>query len=501
MMRAPLLSTVYDVVIIGGGPAGQKAAVQAAKAGKSVVIIESERSVGGHCVRQGTIPSKTLREAGLALTTLKRRFGAPNGGGRGVQDEGEQVTLESLMSRVADVVRAHESFMTSQLERNGIARLHGRATFVDPHTLAVESARSTDMQLIRGETIVIATGSRPRTPDDVAVDHENIFDSDSILSMMYVPRSLVVLGGGVIAYEYACIFQALGTKVVVVDPGARPLPFLDAELTAELVSTFHRAGGQIITSKRARSVRYDGVSEIVVDLDGFLTLRCEKLLCARGRVANVEGLGLDGLGIKLDARGNVPTNPFFQTVVPHIYAVGDVIGPPSLASASMDQGRRAMAHALGIELGAASDLLPVGVFTIPEIASVGLTEEKAREQLGRVLVGRAVFDEVARGQINGTTALLKLVADPTGHRIVGAHVVGEGAAELVHLAQVAMIGGVGVDALIDSTFNFPTMAEAYRIAALDIVKRRRLVGALSAHEEPSRTLSTARPAGRHGFSV
>jgi NAD(P) transhydrogenase len=305
----------------------------------------------------------------------------------------------------------------------------------------------------------------------VPVDHEHVLDSDSILSLIYLPQSLVVLGAGVIACEFASIFAALGVKVTLVDAGQRPLAFLAPQLTQVYVAAFEAMGGRFVAQQKTRSVRWDG-SAVVTECEGGEVLRSEKLLCALGRVANVQDLGLEAAGIALTPRGHVQVDAHLRTTCAHVYAAGDVIGPPALAATAVDQGRRAMRHALGLPLDDAGECVPVGIYTIPEIASVGLTEEQAVKQFGAAHVGRARFEEVARAQINGQTmGLLELVAEPSG-RVVGAHIVGEGAIELVHVAQMALIGRLTLEAFVDHVFNFPTMAEAYRVAALDAVARR-----------------------------
>ncbi len=456
----------WDVVVVGSGPAGQKAAVQAAKAGRRVCIVERELGVGGACVHRGTIPSKTLRETALHVTELRRRLGA------NVRIEiPPDLQLASLMDRMQSVVDAHVAYQTEQLQRNGIVQVHGRARFVDAHTLAVESVHGAT-RLVRGAHVVIATGSRPRTPANVPVDHEHVFDSDSILGMAYLPKSLTVLGGGVIASEYATIFAALGVRVTMIDRAPRPLPFLDGDVLDRFVEAFEsHAGCTFVGNARIRSVAWDG-ADVVTVLDNGWEIRAEKLLCALGRVANVEDLAIDRAGLALSERGQIPVDQDCRTVVPHIYAAGDVIGPPSLASASMEQGRRAMRSALQLPVPAYQDLIPVGIYTLPEIASVGESEADARRAGVDVAVGRARFAELARGQISGTqNGLLKLVVDATTQRIRGCQIVGEGATELVHLAQVAMLTGAEVSLFVEKIFNFPTLAEAYRVAALDVLGR------------------------------
>jgi NAD(P) transhydrogenase len=458
----------FDVVVIGSGPAGQKAAIQAAKAGKRVIVIERDRNVGGACVHSGTIPSKSLREH--AMRQRVRRVD--------LMDE----PIQSLLDGVAETIAAHDVYMAAQLERNQVALLRGRASFVARRELAAErrpieiAVRRIDgsQTTVRGGAVIIATGSRPRTPPHLAVDHEHVLDSDSILSLAYLPRSLLVLGGGVISSEYASMFAALGCQVTQADQQDRPLAFLDPELTAFYVDELRRNGGEYIPRAEATSMKWDGVSQVRTDFKDGRSILADKVLVALGRVANVDGLKLDDAGIALSARGHIQVDENLKTTADGIYAAGDVIGPPALASVSMEQGRRAACHALGLLVPSDPvSRLPSGVYTIPEIATVGLDEHGARRHFGGAIVGRARFEEIARGQINGCQrGLLKLVADPGGRRVVGVQIAGDGATELVHIGQVGLAAELDVDAYVDNVFNFPTMAEAYRIAAFDIVKQR-----------------------------
>ncbi|MFT4840344.1 MAG: NAD(P) transhydrogenase [Planctomycetota bacterium] len=457
----------WDVIVIGSGPAGQKAAVQAAKGDQHVCVIEREVGVGGSCVHRGTIPSKTLRETALHIGEMRNRIG------QHVKFEiPPDLQLASLMDRMESVVNAHVDYQGRQMVRNGIDHIHGRARFVDETTITVESIRG-EVRTLTAPIIVIATGSRPREPENVPIDHEHVYDSDSILSMAFLPKSLTVLGGGVIASEYATIFASLGVAVTIIDRAARPLGFLDEEILDRFVSSFEaRPGCTFLGSAAIKSVVWDGVSEVVTTLENGWEVRSEKLLCALGRVANIEGLNIEAAGLKTNARGQIEVDGDCCTSTPGIYAVGDVIGPPSLASSSMEQGRRAMRSALSMRADSDHDLLPSGVYTIPEIAMVGLAERDFKESGRAVLVGRAKFSELARGQISGSQdGLLKMFADADTLEILGCQIIGEGATELVHLAQVAMINGNNVHLFVDNIFNFPTLAEAYRVAGLDIVEQ------------------------------
>lgn len=456
----------YDVAVIGSGPAGQKAAVQAAKAGKRVALIERDKYLGGACVHRGTIPSKTLRENALRVNNMRRNAELAN------FQLAEETEMATLISRLDDVLKAHDVYMRNQINRNKINNIHGRARFLDPHTLQIDKVRA-ETETISANTIIIATGSFPRTPDNIPIDHENLLDSDSILSMVYLPKSLTVLGGGVIASEYASIFQALGVRVTMIDRYPLPLGFLDNDLTHTFVDAFEHMGGAWIGQSSVVSAEWNGIDAVVTTLDDGRKIRSEKLLCAAGRMANVADLHIENAGLALNERGLISVNDNLQTEAEHIYACGDVIGPPSLASASMEQGRRASCNALGIDIGSMSQMIPVGIYSIPEMSSVGISEQQALKQHEDILVGRAKFAEIARGQISGTVdGMLKLIADAQGEKLLGIMIIGEGATELIHIGQMALLAEADVDIFVESIFNFPTLAEAYRVAALDIIGQR-----------------------------
>ena len=449
----------FDVIVIGSGPAGQKAAMEAARLGKRVAVIERDRHIGGSCVHTGAIPSKSLREHALRQRVLRKDL--------------RDARIESLLGGVSETIAAHDSYMSAHLQRNHIVLLRGRASFENAHELSlrrIDGSRTT----VRAPTIIIATGSRPQAPECLAIDHEHVLDSDSILSLSYLPRSLAVIGGGVIASEYAAMFAALGVTVTQVDELDQPLAFLDPELTGFYLSELQRNGGEYLSRAQPSSSRWDGVSQVRIQFADGRSVTADKVLVALGRQANIEELNLAAAGIELTENGHIRVDDHLQTTAHGVYAAGDVIGPPSLASVSMDQGRRAVAHALGTLLPSNEiSSLPAGVYTIPEIATVGLDEHGARRQFGGALVGRARFEDVARGQINGTPrGLIKLIADADGRRVVGVQIVGEGATELVHIGQLGLAAGLEVDAYVANVFNFPTMAEAYHIAALDIVAQR-----------------------------
>lgn len=457
----------FDLCVIGAGPAGQKAAIQASKAGRRVVIVDRLREVGGACVHTGTIPSKALREQALRRLAISRmRMPARH------DADAMAVEMHTLLGDVDQIIAAHDRYMGQQLSRNGIACLRGIARFLDAATLEVRRIDGSRYRIV-APRFVIAVGSRPRAPEGIEIDHEHVLDSDSILSLAWLPRSLIVLGSGVIASEYACMFSTLGCAVTQIDHAARPLGFLDTEIIDHYLEEFRASGAVYIGDSVCTGLAWDGVSQVQATLGDGQLLRADKVLVALGRVANIDRLGLDAAGVKVTARGHVAVDDEFRTSAPGIYAAGDVIGPPSLASTAMEQGRIAACHALGLLAGDRPEQIPTGVYTIPEIASVGLSEVEATQRHGGALIGRARFAEIARGQISGTQrGLLRMIADPGGRKLLGVQVIGDCAAELVHVAQIALAGEADIDTFVDQVFNFPTYAEAYRVAALDVVRQR-----------------------------
>ncbi|HED64892.1 MAG TPA: Si-specific NAD(P)(+) transhydrogenase [Planctomycetes bacterium] len=465
-----------DVLVIGGGPAGMKGAIQAAKEGRDVLLVEREPALGGECVNRGTIPSKTLRETAVYLANLRQRSA-----GLFDAELRSDIKVASLMKRLTTVVDHLREYLGNQVARNGIRRLQGMARFVSPEEVELVSPTGEKIT-ISADIIMVATGTRPRTPPEVPVDHEHILDSDSILSLIYLPTSMTVLGAGVIACEYATLFAALGVEVLMVEKRDRPLGFLDRELTDHFVESFERAGGRFIPNASVESVHWDGVSRVITKLADGEILRTEKMLCALGRVASVRTLAPEKAGVEMTDRGLIRVDETFTTTNPRVIAVGDVIGPPALATTAMFQGRKAMRHALGLPAENCSECAPIGIYTVPEIGCVGMREEDAIEAHGGCIVGHAPFQELARAHISGNTeGFLKLVCDPAGRKILGVHAVGEGATDLVHIAQIAIAAGLEVDAFLENVFNFPTLAEAYCVAAIDVIgQRTRLEEAASA---------------------
>lgn len=451
----------FDVIVVGSGPAGHGAALAARRAHRRVVILEQEKLFGGACVTHGTIPSKTLRETALAISSfLKKSANVFK------VEANPTMQVVALMRRVNQVVSANERIVAAQLKRSGVENRHGRVRILDETTVGVRDVRGKEERL-SAPILVIATGSRPRNPPELRVDHEHVLDSDSILSMAYLPRSLAVLGSGVIACEYASIFLALGVDVTIIDRN-RGLGFLDRELSARFTDSFRDRGGKTLFGRNVASIEVEPTEGVHLKLDDGTAITTDKVFAAAGRTANLRGLGLEAVGIQANERGFIAVDENCFTGKARIYAAGDVIGPPSLAASSMEQGRRAVCHALGERIPVDSGYIPTGVYTIPELASVGLTEEDARSKLGSIVIGRASFDELARGQIGAIEdGLLKVVVDVSSRRVVGVHVCGEGAAELVTVGQVAISSGWEVERFVETTFNFPTLAEAYRVAALD----------------------------------
>ena len=457
----------YDAIVIGSGPAGHNAAVTAANLGARTLIIEREVNVGGSCVQYGTIPSKTLRETAVTLASFSRRSGD-------VYEISQQENLrtDSLMTRLHQVVSTHQATAEKHLRFAGVETIHGQAEFVSAHEILIRTPNG-GCQIVRGDKIFIATGSRPRNPPEIPIDHENILDSDSVLSMTYLPQSMAILGAGVIASEYASIFASFGVRVVMLDKYPAPLGFLDADLVDTFCDHFRASGGTFMGNSKVESMEWDGVSQVVTQLDSGEIIKTDKAMVAQGRIANTDSLHLEKAGLKLTDRGLIQVDCNFQTDVKSIFAVGDTIGPPSLASASLHQGRSAASYAFAGQATPCQSKLPSGIYSIPEIASVGISEQQAKKSEQAIMVGRTDFRDVARGQIMATSGgFLKLLADEAGRQLLGVHIIGEGATELVHIGQLAIAANMTVDELAVTNFNFPTLAETYRLAAIEIINQR-----------------------------
>src|SRR5271166_702700 len=455
----------FDLICLGSGPAGQKAAIQAAKAGYRAAVIEREPQIGGSCLLSGTIPSKALREQ--ALRYRRMRGSATS---LAVELHGD-APLSALLQGVDAVIAAQDRYLQAQLARNQVDLIRGRAALLDAHRVEVQRVDGI-RRVLHAPRILLATGSRPRHVAAIQVDHEHVLDSDSVLSLSYIPRTLIVLGSGVIACEYASIFAALGCAVTLVDKAAEPLGFLDAALRKGFCSGFEAMGGRYLAAAEVLEAVFDGFSQVTVRLHDGRQLEADIVLAAFGRVSNLDGIGLDHVQLGLSARGHLQVDERFETQVPGVFAAGDAIGPPALACAAADQGRRAALAAFRLDAPTRIDLLPTGVYTIPEIACVGLSESDALRGNLDCIVGRANFSEVARAHIAGEPAgFLRLLCERGSMRVLGAQAIGEGATELVHLGQFAIAVHATAEYFVDHMFNFPTMSEAYRIAAFDCLRQ------------------------------
>ena len=452
----------YDLVVIGSGPAGEKGAAQASYFGKRVALIERAADLGGACVNTGTIPSKILRESALYFSGLKQR------GLYGIDYSlREGLTIKDFMRRKDVIVEHERDKLQKNLAAHYVDVFAGSATFQDAHTLVVTAGNKPDISL-HGEFVLIATGSRPHRAPDISFDDEVIFDSDSILEMDHIPHSLTVVGGGVIGCEYASIFAALGVKVSLVDGRDRVLPFLDPELSQLLRVRLMELGVEFLLEERVTNIaRTD--SGVRLTLKSGKSIAPDAVLFAAGRRGAVEGLALEKAGLELNQRGYLEVNAFYQTSVPTIYAAGDVIGFPALASTSMEQGRVAACHAFGITYKQRmASQLPIGVYTIPEISSIGETEQSCREKAIDCEVGRAHYANNARAAMAGDmTGLLKLVFRREDRELLGVHIIGEGATELIHVGLMVLELGETIDRFIDFVFNFPTLSEMFKYAAYD----------------------------------
>lgn len=453
----------YDFIIIGTGPAGMTAAITAARANKTVLVLEKEGSLGGVCVNTGTFPSKTLREAVLHLTGhLKRKVFEEDY----CSTHDAEISMEKLKQRLHNVRQQEHSIIDKRLKRNGIDIIRGNGRFIDANTIAVETIeKGRDIEVF-GDRIIIATGSHPRNPADIPFDHETIVDSTSILNIKKIPKSLIILGGGVIGSEYATIFAALGVNVTLLDKGERLLKFLDHEISEQLQDNFPK--GNITYINKCGDFKIangeDG-PQLTLENNDVYTAEC--LFFALGREANTTSLDLNKVGIKLNPYHYIEVNELYQTSTPNIYAVGDVIGWPSLAATSIIQGRLAALNGLKTNIVSFPKIFPFGIYTIPEISFVGITEEEALEKEYKIVIGRCMYHELPRGQISGEAeGMLKMIVHRDTREILGVHILGGGATEIVHIAQMALLHNAKIDIFIDNIFNYPTYSEAFQIAAL-----------------------------------
>jgi NAD(P) transhydrogenase len=451
----------FDLIVIGCGPAGEKAGAQAAYFGKRVAIIERAPALGGSCINTGTVPSKTLRESALYFSGLKQR------GLYGIDYSlKENLTVHDFMHHEREVVEMERRRILKNLELHHIELVRGQAVFEDPHTVSVSGPGVS--RRLSGEVILIGTGSTPHRPPEFAFDDKRAFDSDTFLQMDRIPQTLAVIGGGVIGCEYASIFMALGVRVTVVDGRDRLLPFLDAEISERLRERLAALGMQFWFTERPVKV-HTTATGVELAMKSGKTLQTESVLFAAGRRAAVDGLALEKAGLAINDRGYISVDANYRTAVPHIYAAGDVIGFPALASTSMEQGRVAVCHAFGFQYKQrVASMLPMGIYTIPEISAAGETEQSSKEKKIDYCVGRALYANNARGHITGDTAgMLKLIFARTDKKLLGVSIIGEIATELIHIGLMVLDKGLSIDEFIEQVFNYPTLSETYKYAAYD----------------------------------
>ncbi len=459
-------SDAFDLVVIGAGPAGESAAVTAALLGKRVAVVEKAAQPGGAAVNTGTVPSKTLRETALALSGLRSRnlHGVDLSLRRGT-------TVDDLVRHERTVRTGEQTRIRESFAHHGITLIPGRGEFDDPHTVRVHASDGSSRP-IRGESIVIAIGSVPVRPPGIPFEHPRIHDSDELLDIHEMPESIAVVGAGVIGSEYACMFASLGVPTYLVDGRDRLLPFLDAELSAALLAEMERLGVRFVWKENVVSCPDPGDNKVRLTLSSGTRLEVDHALICAGRMCRTPELKLDRAGIVICEKGRIPVNAQFQTAVPHIYAVGDVIGFPALASTSAEQGRAAVSHRYDCEFGQCpvATVLPSGIYTIPELSSAGATEEELKKRNVDYVVGRAHYEDVPRGKIIGDkTGFLKLLFDRASRKLLGVHVIGELATEVVHIGVMTLMAEGRAELLLRTCFNYPTLGELYKHATLDAV--------------------------------
>jgi NAD(P) transhydrogenase len=456
-----MTSDKFDLIVIGCGPAGEKAGAQAAYFGKRVAIIERAKQVGGSSINTGTVPSKTLRESALYFSGLKQR------GLYGIDYSlKENLTVQDFMHHEREVVEMERQRILKNLSLHHIELVSGQASFEDPHIVSVATGSGT--RRLTADVILISTGSKPHRPAGIPFDDVRVFDSDTFLQMDRIPASLAVIGGGVIGCEYASVFVALGVQVTLVDGRDRLLPFLDAEIAERLRQRLSALGMQFCFNERPAKVQTTA-SAVELSMNSGKTLQLESVLFAAGRRAAVDGLSLEKVGLEINDRGYISVDKNYRTAVPHIYAAGDVIGFPALASTSMEQGRVAVCHAFGFQYKQrVASMLPMGIYTIPEISVIGETEESCREKKIDYCVGRAFYANNVRGHITGDTAgMLKLIFARSDKKLLGVSIIGESATELIHIGMFVLDNQRKIDEFIDGVFNYPTLSETYKYAAYD----------------------------------
>jgi len=455
----------YDLIVIGSGPAGQRAAIQGAKCGRKVAVIERREIVGGACVNTGTIPSKTIREAVLHLSGFQYQ------GIYGINYHvKEKISIADLGFRVNQVIKTEVDVTQAQLARNGVEVIYARASFLDATHVRVENARG--QADLEAPAILIATGTKPAGSPTVPINGRNIINSDQILDMPEIPKTFIVVGGGVIGVEYTCMFAILGSRVILVEKRPRLLEFADQEMVEALSYNLRDHRVTMRLNEEVASVEEAPGGGVVANLKSNKRIAGDALLYAVGRQGNVDDLNLAAAGLTADDRGRIAVDENYRTAVPNIYAAGDVIGFPSLASVSMEQGRIAAARAFGLEIESNRATYPYGIYTIPEISFIGKTEEQLTEEDAPYEVGLAYYRETARGQIRGdTTGRLKLIFHRETRELLGVHIIGEGASELLHIGQAVMILKGTVNYFVDTVFNYPTLAECYKMAAFNGINK------------------------------
>jgi NAD(P) transhydrogenase len=457
----------YDLLVIGSGAAGQKAAVQGAKLGKRVAIVERQEQIGGAWLHTGTIPSKALREAALYLSGYREHhFYGEN---YAIKDT---IPFSDLRARAEQVVAHEMDVARLQLRRNGVELITADARFASPHALQLVAGGDLTERVVTAEFIVVATGTVPAPPSGIRIDQRRVVDSDGILALERLPRTLIVVGAGVVGCEYAALFATVGTRVTLVDARPRLLPFLDGEIVEALAYQLRARGVTLRLGETVESLETAEDDRVWLRTGSDKRITAEVALCSAGREGATGSLNLAAAGLVVDEHGRLTVDEHYRTAVPSIYAVGDVIGAPALASTAMAQGRLAVRHALGAQSAARPECVPYGIYTIPEIAMVGQTEEQLTAARMSYEVGRAPYRELGRGHIIGdTTGMLKLLFHRQTRKLLGVHIIGEGASEVVHVGQAVLHFGGTVDYFVDAVFNEPTLTEAYRTAALDGLNR------------------------------
>ncbi|HSJ88517.1 MAG TPA: Si-specific NAD(P)(+) transhydrogenase [Anaerolineales bacterium] len=457
----------YDLIVIGAGPAGEKGASKAAQYGKRVALIECAPYLGGASINTGTVPSKTLRESALYFSGLRQR------GLYGIDYSlKEHLTVKDFMYRERMVVEEEREMIANHVESHHITVIHGEASLKDNHAVNIKSSEK--QQEITGDIILIATGSRPHHPPEIPFDGEFIFDSDTILNMKFIPKTMVVVGGGVIGTEYASIFTALGIQVTLIEPRGTIVSFVDTEIRQRLIERLTKLGLHFVFDDRMTGIEPQ-TDHVHLILEKRGSQDFDVALVAAGRQSNVDGLGLEHVGMKLGERGLILVDANYQTNVPNIYAVGDVIGFPALTSTSMEQARVAVVHAFDLQYKEKlAPFLPLAVYAIPEISAIGVTEDDCKTKNISHLIGRAYYQDNARGQIIGDmSGMIKLIFSPSDKKLLGAHMIGEQASELIHIASHVMLVGGPIDAFIDAVYNYPTLSGCYESAAYDGLAKHR----------------------------